>query len=211
MDRLLIYADAYERPLSDAEKKPLAENPSYFAELYIMRADGTDQRRLTNTPGYDGGPFFTHDGARIVWRRFDESGADRRHLDYEDRRHRGAALTDFASMSWAPYEHPSGEYFFFSSNKFGFANFELFIVDSQGMKEPVRMTYTEGFDGLPCRRPTAGQLAWTSAPLGRSARQIYLAQWNHEQALAALAKRRRGERPAGKPMTAFASPRHPLT
>jgi hypothetical protein len=25
-------------------------------------------------PGYDGGPFFTHDGSHIVWRRFDEMG-----------------------------------------------------------------------------------------------------------------------------------------
>src|SRR5262245_547388 len=66
--------DAYERSLTDAEKKILEENPSYFAEIYIMRADGSDVRRLTHTPGYDGGPFFTHDGARIVWRRFDEKG-----------------------------------------------------------------------------------------------------------------------------------------
>jgi Tol biopolymer transport system component len=66
--------DAYNRPLNDKEQKMLAEDPSYFGEIYIMRADGTDQRRLTSTPGYDGGPFFTPDGSRIVWRRFDESG-----------------------------------------------------------------------------------------------------------------------------------------
>src|SRR5579862_5275888 len=54
--------DAYNRPLNDAEKKILDENPSYFAEIYIMHADGSGQKRLTNTPGYDGGPFFTHDG-----------------------------------------------------------------------------------------------------------------------------------------------------
>ena len=66
--------DAYNRPLSDAEKKMLAENPSYFGEIYIMRADGSGQKRLTDAPGYDGGPFFTPDGRRIVWRRFDEQG-----------------------------------------------------------------------------------------------------------------------------------------
>src|SRR4030095_3274455 len=31
--------DAYNRTLSDAEKKKLAEDPSFFAEIYIMRAD----------------------------------------------------------------------------------------------------------------------------------------------------------------------------
>src|SRR5437762_10383457 len=66
--------DAYNRPLSDAEKRQLETDPSYFAEIYIMRADGSGQRRLTSVPGYDGGPFFPPDGSRIIWRRFDERG-----------------------------------------------------------------------------------------------------------------------------------------
>ena len=35
-----------------------------------MNVDGTDVRRLTNTPGYDGGPFFSPDGKRIVYRAY---------------------------------------------------------------------------------------------------------------------------------------------
>lgn len=66
--------DAYDRELSEAEKKLLEVNPAYFGEIYVMRADGTEQRRLTDAPGYDGGPFFTADGSKIVWRRFDEEG-----------------------------------------------------------------------------------------------------------------------------------------
>ena len=189
--------DAYERSLSDVEKKRLAEDPGYFAELYIMRADGSDQRRLTHTPGYDGGPFFTHDGARIVWRRFDEKGAI---ADIYTMKTDGTdvkRITDFGSMSWAPYEHPSGQYIFFSSNKLGFANFELFIVDTEGKKEPVRVTYTDGFDGLPVPSPDGKQLAWTSSRSGGGA-QIYLAQWNHDKALAALRSAPQRQ-PAGKP------------
>jgi Tol biopolymer transport system component len=41
-----------------------------------MNADGSDQRRLTHAPGYDGGPFFSPDGERIIWRRFDGMNAD---------------------------------------------------------------------------------------------------------------------------------------
>jgi Tol biopolymer transport system component len=177
--------DAYNRQLSQDEQKLLANNPSFFAEIYIMRADGSGQRRLTHTDGYDGGPFFTPDG-RIIWRRFDREGliADVWTMkpDGTDQRQ----ITDFGSMSWAPYMHPSGEYIIFSSNKFGFENFELFLVDAQGLKEPVRVTYSDLFDGLAVPSPDGKMLAWTSSRSGGGAGQIFLAQWNHEKALEAI-------------------------
>ena len=51
-------------------------------------------------------------------------------LDGKDQRQ----ITTFGSMSWSPYQHPSGEYFIFSSNKLGFENFEVFLVDKAGLK-----------------------------------------------------------------------------
>jgi len=180
---------AYEGQLSAAEQKQLDTDPSYFGEIYIMRADadGSGVRRLTNVPGYDGGPFFSPDGKRIIWRRFDTSGllADvwTMNLDGTDQRQ----ITDFGAMSWAPYIHPSGRYIIFSSNKLGFENFELFLVDIDGTKEPVRVTYSDGFDGLPVPSPDGTRLAWTSNRGGGREGQIYLAQWNHQHALDALA------------------------
>ena len=178
--------DAYNRPLTAVEQKQLEVDASYFAEIYIMRADGSGQRRLTNAIGYDGGPFFSPDGTRIVWRRFDANGliADvwTMKTDGTDARQ----LTDFDAMSWAPYIHPSGEYFLFASNKLGFENFEVFMTDVEGKKEPVRVTYSDGFDGLPVPSPDGRLLAWTSSRGGGRAGQIFLADWNHERALAAL-------------------------
>jgi Tol biopolymer transport system component len=178
--------DAYNRPLDDAEKKQLETDPSYFGEIYIMRADGSDQRRLTNVPGYDGGPFFTQDGKHILWRRFDERGliADLWMMNPDGTNQR--QITHFGSMSWAPYMHPSGAYIIFASNKLGFENFELFIVDPEGAKQPVRVTYSDGFDGLPVPSPDGTMLAWTSTRSGGGAGQIFLAQWNHEKALDAI-------------------------
>ena len=81
-------------------------------EIYKMRTDGTELTRLTDELGYDGGPFFFQDGSRIVWRRFSEDGlmADvwTMNTDGSDQR----PITDFGSLSWAPYLHPSGEYIF---------------------------------------------------------------------------------------------------
>jgi Tol biopolymer transport system component len=200
--RLIVFSSmrsAYDHPLTDAEKKSLQENPSNFAEIYTMRADGSEQKRLTSVFGYDGGPFFTQDGKKIVWRRFDEQGliADiwTMNVDGTDQKQ----ITTFGSMSWAPYMHPSAQYFIFASNKLGFENFELFIVDAEGAKEPVRVTYTDGFDGLPVPSPDGKTLAWTSSRAGGSgsAGQIFLGQWNHEKAVAAL-KSAPPRKPAGK-------------
>ena len=191
--------EAYNHQLSPAEQKQLELDPSYFGEIYIMRvdADGSGVRRLTNVPGYDGGPFFSPDGKRIIWRRFDERGiiADvwTMNLDGTDERQ----ITDFGAMSWAPYIHPSGRYVVFSSNKLGFENFELFLVDIDGVKEPVRITYSDGFDGLPVPSPDGARLAWTSNRGGGREGQIYLAQWDHQQALRALAAAPPRKRPGG--------------
>ena len=151
-----------------------------------MKADGSGQKRLTSVPGYDGGPFFTQDGKKIVWRRFDEKGLIADVWTMNPDGSEQTQITDFGSMSWAPYMHPSGAYYFFASNKLGFENFEVFIVDAAGAKEPVRVTYSDGFDGLPVPSPDGKQLAWTSTRSGGGAGQLFLAQWNHEKALDAL-------------------------
>jgi Tol biopolymer transport system component len=178
--------DAFQRELTDEEKKILEVNPAYFADLYIMRADGSGVTRLTMTPGYDGGPFFFPRGERIIFRRFDADGVTADIYSVKPDGTGNQRLTDFGSMSWAPYVHPSEEYLFFTSNKLGFENFEIFIVDVAGTKEPVRVTYTDGFDALPVPTPDGERLSWTSNRGGGSGGQIFIADWNHEKALEAL-------------------------
>ena len=177
---------AYDHPLTDVEKKQLDTDPSWFGEIYLMKADGSDERRLTTTPGYDGGPFFTPDGRKILWRSFDEQGLIANvwtmNPDGSDKKQ----ITDFKAMSWAPYMHVSGEYILFASNKLGFENFEVFMVDAAGTREPVRITYSDGFDGLPVPSPDGTQIAFTSSRSGGGAGQIFLAQWNHQKALEAI-------------------------
>jgi Tol biopolymer transport system component len=179
--------DAYPtNKLSAEDLKHFQTDPSWFGEIYLMNADGSNVRRLTRTPGYDGGPFFSPDGRRILWRRFTDRGdtADvyTMNLDGSDVRR----LTDFGAMSWAPYFHPSGKYLIFTANKLGFANFELFLSDAGGSREPVRVTFTDGFDGLPVFAPDGAKLAWTSSRTTDGKAQIFLADWNHAAALEAL-------------------------
>ena len=190
---------AYEALLSPDEARRLEADPAFFADLYLLRPDGSVERRLTDVPGYDGGPFFFADGSRIVWRRFEEDGLI---ADVYTMRPDGTdvrRLTDFRSMSWAPYPHPTGEYVIFASNRHGFGNFELFLVDAAGSREPVRVTTTDGFDGLPVFSPDGGTLSWTSNRETDDG-QVFLARWDHAAALSALAAappRGSGPAPAG--------------
>ncbi len=183
---------AYQGSLSEEEQKIFKNDQSYFMDLYRMDADGGNLRRLTDSPGYDGGPFFSTDGERIVWRRFDEKGATAEiwtmRPDGSDQRQ----ITRLGVMSWAPYFHPSGDYIIFANNAQGFANFELYLVDVQGEKEPVRVTQSDGFDGLPVFSPDGDRLSWASSRTADKKAQIFIADWDDE-----AARRLLGLGPAG--------------
>jgi hypothetical protein len=52
-----------------------------------------------------------------VWRHFEENGLIANVWTMKPDGTDKKQITDFGAMSWAPYEHPSGEYFLFASNK----------------------------------------------------------------------------------------------
>ena len=176
---------AYSNDLSEEEKKLFDVDPASAMDLYIMRTDGSELKRLTTSIGYDGGPFFSPDGKRICWRRFSKDGATAEIMVMDRDGSNEIAVTKLGAMSWAPYFHPSGEYLIFTTNRHGFANFELYMVDANGEGEPVRVTYREGFDGLPVFHPDGKQMLWTSNG-GSTNSQLWESTWNHEAALAEL-------------------------
>lgn len=178
---------AYEQPLSAEDQERLKVDKQYFMEIYTANADGSDVKRLTNEPGYDGGPFFSADGKLICWRRFTAKGDQAEVWVMNADGSEPRQITRLGAMSWAPFFHPSGEYLIFTTNLQGFANFELYLVDVKGERDPVRVTHTDGFDGLPVFSPDGNKLSWTSGRGAGGQSQIYLGDWNHEAARKALA------------------------
>jgi len=133
--------NAYSKEMSDRDKRLFDKDKSFMMDIYIMNADGSNVKQLTNVPGYDGGPFFSADGKKICWRRFNESGLLAEimtmNIDGSDQQQ----LTHMRTMSWAPYFHPSGEYLIFNTNKHGFGNFELYLVLTENaLHGPVTAT-----------------------------------------------------------------------
>jgi Tol biopolymer transport system component len=178
--------EAYSRTLSQAEQKLFDDDASYFMDLYIMDADGSNVQQLTFSPGYDGGPFFSPDNEKVVWRRFNPDGNSAEiwtmNIDGSGQRQ----LTAEAMVSWGPYYHPSGDYIIYSSNVLGHANFELFMIDPEGLSDPIRVSNTEGTDILPVFSPDGNRLAWSTTRTPGGASQIHIADWNHELALQLL-------------------------
>lgn len=191
---------AYDAPLAPAERERLAEDPSYFIDLYLLDTRSGEIRPLTRTPGYDGGPFFSPDGERVVWRRFSTDGARAEihsiRLDGSDER----ILTRLGVMSWAPYYHPSGDYVVFTTNRHGFDDFELYVVDALGEGEPVRVTTREGFDGLPVFSPDGARLVWTSNRTATGQSQLFEARWHDRRARARLGLPKDAPRPPRPPL-----------
>ncbi|PVV06522.1 MAG: hypothetical protein B6D77_15510 [gamma proteobacterium symbiont of Ctena orbiculata] len=173
---------AYSGEMSEAEKKIFEHDKSFMMDLYLMNADGSKVRQLTRSPGYDGGPFFSFDGTKITWRRFSEDGSQAEIYSMDLASGKERQLTHMGVMSWAPFFHPSGDYLIFASNLEGFANFELYLVDAQGKKKPVRVTHTMGFDGLPVFSPDGNRLSWTSKRSTNKTSQIFIADWDDDNA-----------------------------
>jgi hypothetical protein len=163
-------------------------------DLYVVDADGSNLRRLTDTPGYDGGAFFTPDCSAIVFRASRPEGAgleDYRAL-LRDRMVRPSALeiywmkadgsdrrqlTDNGRANFAPYPAPDGESVFFSSNLGGSEReFDLYRVGLDG-GSPERITYSEGFDSFPMASPDGRWLVFASNRPGGSQTNLFIARW----------------------------------
>jgi len=167
-------------------------------EIYSMRPDGSDVKRLTNRPGPDGGPFFSHDGQRIVFRgREPGPGAeldDYRALLKEglwrptslelfvmDRDGRNLRqVTRLGGANFAPSWHPDGKRIIFASNIHDpkGRNFDLYLVnvDGSGLE---RVTFNETFDGFPMFSPDGRKLVFASNRQAKSEGEtnVFIADW----------------------------------
>ncbi len=186
--KLIAFASnrlAYSKEMSEKQKEKFKYDKAYMMDLFIMNRDGSGLKQLTTADGYDGGPFFSPDGKRICWRHFSEDGLRAEiwtmNIDGSDKKQ----LTKLGHMSWAPFYHPSGKYLIFNTNKHGFENFELYVVDTDGSVPPIRVTNAKGFDGLASFTPDGKQITWTSNR-NKKQSQLFVADWNHEAILKAI-------------------------
>ena len=157
--------------------------------------------QLTNTPGYDGGAFFSRDSQRIVWRASrpqEDELAVYQELLAEGLVEPGALnifvsdidgtnvqqVTDLSGANWAPSFHPGGEHIIFASN-----------FESVGQGRPVfaiymvtiatgaikKITHSETFDAFPMFSFDGTKLAFSSnrnaARTSSRDTNVFVADW----------------------------------
>lgn len=143
--------------------------------------DGTDVKRLTHARGYDGGPYFSYDGTKIVYRAYHpKTEAEIR--EYEELLKQGLTrpsrmeifvmsadgsnqrqITNNGAANFAPFLHPDGRQIIFSSNLHDPSRrtFALYLVsiDGSGLE---RVTYGDTFASFPMFSPDGTKLVLAS-------------------------------------------------
>jgi TolB protein len=168
-------------------------------DIYVMNADGSDVRQLTNAPGYDGGPFISPDGKWVIFR------SDRKKESYLQIHAIGidgkndTALTDNEGVNWAPYWHPTKPWIIWTgadhSNPKARPNYDLWLMQYEvrdgklaAATRPIRVTDHASADVLPVFSPDGNKLMWTSNRTDDRESQLFIADFDVAAADKALAK-----------------------
>jgi Tol biopolymer transport system component len=164
-------------------------------ELYTMSLDGGSVRRITYTPGYDGGAWFSHNNKMITWRANRPRGDNL--TDYLNLLNLGLVepsgmqiyianadgtnavqLTNNNAVNFAPAFLPDDSGVIFASNLDNPMEFHLYTVDLEG-NNLTRITFEGSFNSFPMFSPDGKTLAWESNRNTTSYTDInvYLATW----------------------------------
>ncbi|HLE36935.1 MAG TPA: hypothetical protein VI699_07295, partial [Candidatus Acidoferrales bacterium] len=155
-------------------------------------------KRLTTELGYDGGPFFSPDGKKIVYRAYHPK-TPAEVADYQELLKTGLLrpvrfeifvmdadssnkrqLTDNGAASFAPFFHPDGRRIIFASNQHEprGRNFDLYMinVDGTGLE---RITNHPLFDSFPMFSSDGKMLVWASNrnQKQRGETNIFIVDW----------------------------------
>jgi Tol biopolymer transport system component len=192
-------------PRYDAEATIRADGKIVFTslrsgdlEIWTMDKNGKNLKRLTNTLGYDGGPFWSWDGKWIVYRAHhpetDKEKADYTGLLKEDmirptkldlwimdeNGNNKRRVTTLNKASFAPFVFPTKQRIIFSSNinDARGRDFDLYAVDFDG-QNLERITTNDTFDGFPMFSPDGKKLVFCSnrnqAKAGDT--NVFIADW----------------------------------
>ncbi len=142
-------------------------------DLWRMRPDGSDEQQITFTDEWqEGAPFYLPDNETILtraWKRSTYGTIFPTPMTVFTVKHDGTERTQRTfdeDMNWAPYPAPDGQHYVFV-RIVPPRNWEVYLGDLKG-GDPVRLTFNDGFDGLPSLSPDGTKMLFASAREGES-------------------------------------------
>jgi Tol biopolymer transport system component len=177
---------------------------SHEGDLEIYRSDlnGKHRKRLTKEVGYDGGPFVSWDGKKVVYRR-DVKGDAKWEKDYKDLLAQDLIrptkleiwimnpdgsgkrqITHLNCASFAPFLAPDNKHILFSSN-YGDPKgreFDIFSINVNGDPKTLeRITHSPGFDGFPMFTRDGKKLVFASNRFGTQPHEtnLFIVDWKN--------------------------------
>jgi TolB protein len=167
-------------------------------DLWTMKPDGSDKKRITTPEGYDGGAVFSKDGSKMVWRAYrpdtPEKAKTYRDLLAENLTapmkmelwtangdgSNAKQVTNFGCASFAPTFTADGRKILFSSNKHACDSrqFELYMMNPDG-SALEQVTNFGKFTSFPEFSPDGKKLVFVSdyQATGNYEFNIFTADW----------------------------------
>lgn len=196
---LTPYMNIYEANVDGTEVVALTQGSAYHAEcayspdgmhivyasnedgsmnIYTMKSDGTQVKQLTHTTHcYNGGPFFSPDGQKVIFRA-DREIPNRLQIYMMDSDGENLIqLTNNKAVNWAPFWHPSGKAIAYTTSLHGHHNYQVYLLNIETGKQ-YQVTDYPGFNGLPTFNKQGTQMLWTSKRGEDSSSQVFIANFN---------------------------------
>lgn len=141
-------------------------------EIYRMQGDGTNQTRLTYSPGHDWEPHWSPDGTKIVWRR---GGYDAANIWLMDEDGGNQEQITFDGWNFDPTWTPDAEWiFYWSYDGVGGGSTKLWKIRPDGMdQQQVTFFDTVGVVAAPDISPNNDLIAFEGPGPGGGPRDLW--------------------------------------
>jgi len=127
-------------------------------DIWVMNADGSDQRRLTDNNAMDHSPAWSPDGRQIVFMSNRDGNDEVYVMNADGSNVRRLTQTSDASESF-PAWSPNGKQISFDSDRSG--DWDIYVMASDGA-DPRRLTDSPGDDWISSWSPDGSQIVFES-------------------------------------------------
>ena len=192
------YMNIYEANIDGSEPVALTHGAAYHAEcayspdgtqivyasnedgsmnIYVMNSDGTEVKQVTHTTHcYNGGPFFSPDGKKIIFRADRETPNLLQIYMIDSDGENLVQLTNNGAVNWAPFWYPIDNAIAYTTSLHGHHNYQLYFLNIDTGKE-YRISYYPTFNGLPTFNNEGSKILWTSKRGEDNTSQVFIADF----------------------------------